>query len=198
VEAEYRAYAIDKGCDAVRETEEAVVTPAMKRVEAEDPERRLVGLEFRLKGRDRIEEKVKNWTDAEPSITVDQAFKLVKDAIRYTFQYPQERYAPGVEADCARLKEQGFELVELRNSWANEEYKGINSRWRIPEKGQLFEVQFHTDDSFRAKQETHAAYEVLRNPMSSESEQNEAAQFQRRVTSRIPIPPGATNIPDYP
>jgi hypothetical protein len=42
----YRAYAIDQGCDRVREIEETVITPAMRRIEAEDPGRALVGLEF--------------------------------------------------------------------------------------------------------------------------------------------------------
>ena len=42
------------------------------------------------------------------------------------------------------LQDQGFELEVRRNSWDNDEYKGINSRWRDPASGQLFEVQFHT------------------------------------------------------
>ncbi|MGH3171865.1 MAG: hypothetical protein ACRDN0_39145, partial [Trebonia sp.] len=86
VAAEYRAYAIDKGCDRVRETEETVVTPAMRRIEAEDPGRHLVGMDFRLKGRDRLTEKV---TEAMrfKGRSEQEAFTEVKDAIRYTFQY---------------------------------------------------------------------------------------------------------------
>src|ERR1700723_2152844 len=44
----YRAYTVDRGCDRIREVEETVTTPAMRRVEAEDLSRTLVGLEFRL------------------------------------------------------------------------------------------------------------------------------------------------------
>ena len=51
-------HAIDQGYARVREIEEKTVTPAMRRIEAEDPDRHLVGLEHRLKGRERIEEKV--------------------------------------------------------------------------------------------------------------------------------------------
>jgi hypothetical protein len=40
VDAAYRAHAIDQGCARVRETEEVIVTPAMRRIEAEDPTRR--------------------------------------------------------------------------------------------------------------------------------------------------------------
>lgn len=192
----YRAYTIDRGCDRVREVEETVTTPAMRRVEAEDPTRTLVGLEFRLKGRERLSEKVA-FDMAKKGITADQAFAGVKDAIRYTFEYPEDGYTRGVYADCDRIASEGFELVERRNSWAKEEYKGINSRWRTLENGQMFEVQFHTEVSFAAKQETHWAYERLRSGVLP-GEQQQLDQFQRDVTARVPIPPGAADIPDYP
>ena len=55
VEAVNRAYAIDQGYARVQEIEEKTVTPAMRRIEAEDPDRTLVGLENRLKGKDRLD-----------------------------------------------------------------------------------------------------------------------------------------------
>ncbi len=53
VDAAYRAYAIDQGCASVEKIERELVTPAMRRIEAEDPDRHLAGLEHRLKGKDR-------------------------------------------------------------------------------------------------------------------------------------------------
>lgn len=44
---------VRRGCAEIRETEEKVVTPAMHRIEAEDSDRHLVGLEFRRKGEER-------------------------------------------------------------------------------------------------------------------------------------------------
>ncbi len=90
-----------------------------------------------------------------------------------------------------RIKAAGFELVELRNSWNGEEYKGINSRWLVPENGQLFEVQFHTQISFEAKQLTHPAYERLRIEATSKAERDELEAFQRRVDAYVPTPRGA-------
>lgn len=197
VDATYRADAIEKGCERVREIEDTIVTPAMHRIEAEDPDRHLVGLEFRLKSEDRLTEKVAFDMQKKGS-NATEAFANIKDAIRYTFQYPEATYARGVHADVERLKGEGFEQVDLRNSWSNQEYKGINTRWRIPGSGQLFEVQFHTRNSFEAKQETHSAYEMLRDPATSKAEQRSLEAFQRAVSSRIPIPYGATDIPNYP
>ena len=188
---------VEAGCTSIRETEETTVTPAMHRIESADPDRQLTGLEHRRKGEDRIMEKVARQLASQPDLTPDDALASVKDAIRYTFQYTEDRYTEGVESDVDRLKAAGFEQVELRNSWEHEEYKGINSRWRVPENGQLFEVQFHTGISFEAKQLTHPAYERLRNPLTPKGERDELRDFQRQVCTYIPIPPDATNTPDY-
>jgi hypothetical protein len=130
--------------------------------------------------------------------TAEQAFSTVKDAIRYTFEYPEDNYARGVPADVDKIKAEGFELVELRNSWRNEEYKGINSRWRIANDPQIFEIQFHTHASFEGKQETHGAYERLRALPEDDVEAFALHAYQQEVTATIPVPPGAAAIPNYP
>jgi len=197
VDATYRAYAIDQAYEKVRDVERFTVTPAMKRIEAAGPDRHLAGLENSLKGKDRLTEKV-TFDVQKKGVTVDQAVANVKDAIRYTFCYPGDAYTEGVYADCDRLADHGFELVERRNSWDKEQYKGINSRWRVPANGQLFELQFHTQKSFDAKEETHWAYEKLRVGVPTPTEQRELEDYQTQTTAGVPIPPGAQEIPDYP
>ena len=118
----------------------------------------------------------------------------MKDAIRYTFQYPQDKYTAGVQADAQRLKNAGAECVDSRNTWTSEQYKGINSWWREGKSGQLFEIQFHTQASFDAKQETHVAYERLRTLPNDNAEVRELRAYQREVNTKIPIPPGAPDI----
>jgi hypothetical protein len=193
VDAVNRAYAIDQGYARVQEIEEKTVTPAMRRIEAEDPDRVLVGLENRLKGKDRLTEKIAK-AMSERSRTPAQAFAETKDAIRYTLQYPDEKYVAGVAADVERLKAAGFELADPRNWWDHAEYKGINSWWRVPEKDQLFEVQFHTPASYDAKQETHEAYERIRSLPPDHEDVYQSHAYQREVTAKIPIPPGAPDI----
>lgn len=196
-DAAYRAHAIDQGCARVRETEETIVTPAIRRIESEDPTRHLAGLEFRLKGQDRLTEKVEKWMSAQPDLRPDDAFRLVKDAIRYTFVYDKTNYTAGVFADCDRLESAGFEPVDRQNSWEDDQYKGINGRWREPNSGLLFEVQFHTQESFDAKQHTHPAYERIRDTSTSPDEVRQLKAYQREISARIPIPPRATEVPDY-
>src|ERR1039457_3325324 len=128
----------------------------------------------------------------------EEAASLVPDAIRYTFQYREARYTQGVQTDIARLKDQGFELDKLKNSWSDEQCKGINSQWSEPDTGQRFEVQFHTRISFEAKQLTHGAYERLRTRQADKFEQMVLEAFHEKVTAEVPVPPGADGVPDYP
>jgi hypothetical protein len=188
---------VEAECDRIAEREREKISPAMHAVESQDPDRHLIGLDDRLKGRDRIKEKIyrsiKNFGRSP-----EQAVSQVPDTIRYTFQYREAHYTQGVWADVGRLKEQGFELQKLKNSWPKEQYKGVNSQWIEPDTGQRFEVQFHTRISYEAKQLTHDAYERLRTHQPDKFEQMVLEAFQRKVSSDVPVPPGATDIPNHP
>ena len=188
---------VEAACDQIADREREKISPALRAIESQDPDRHLIGFEHRLKGRDRIKEKVYEKME-EFGFSPEQAVSHVPDTIRYTFQYREARYTQGVWADIGRLKEQGFELHKLRNSWSDEQYKGINSQWIEPDTGQRFEVQFHTRISFEAKQLTHGAYERLRTHQADKFEQMVLEAFQKKVTAEVPVPPGAADIPDYP
>jgi hypothetical protein len=188
---------IDAECDRIVERERTKISPVLRETEAQDPDRHLIGLDRCLKDRDRIKEKI-HGTIKDYNRSLEQAVSLVPDAIRYTFQYDEARYSPGVRTDIARLKDHGFKLDKLRNSWSDDQYKGINSQWIEPDTGQRFEVQFHTRISFEAKQITHGAYEQLRTRQPDEFEQLVLEAFQKKVAAEVPVPSGATEIPDYP
>jgi hypothetical protein len=157
----------------------------------------LGGFEFRLKGADRIKEKVAEKLEAEPDRSPSEVVQAIPDAIRYTFCFDTGNYTSGFADIKDKLAAAGYEMYYTKNFWLNSEYKGINSRWITPE-GQRFEVQFHTAESFHAKHElTHAAYERIRDPRTSEHERSELREFQREVSRWIPVPIGACGIPDY-
>jgi hypothetical protein len=187
-----------KACADIREEGREVVLPAMRRVEAAAPERRLAGLDNMLKGEDRLKEKIADALRARPELTVTQALSIVPDPVRFTFAYSMERYADGVRADVERLKAEGFELIRLKNLWTDDQYKGINSQWRRPETGLRVEMQFHTPESLEAKELTHKAYERIRTPSVTPAERDELEDFQRRVNALIATPPGTADIKDFP
>ena len=96
------------------------------------------------------------------------------------------------------MKSEGFELIKLKNLWEKEQYKGINSQWRSPETGLRFELQFHTPESLEAKEITHQAYERLRGTQVTQAERDELEDYQKRVSTQIVTPAGATEIEEFP
>ena len=76
-----------KACEDIRTEGREVIRPAMERVEAADPARRLAGLEHMLKEEDRLKEKIADVLFVEPNLTAKQAADKVTDAVRFTFTY---------------------------------------------------------------------------------------------------------------
>jgi hypothetical protein len=171
--------------------------PALRRVEAADPDRRLAGLEHMVKGEDRLKEKLADELFGKQQ-TVREALNQVPDAVRFTFRYDFARYAEGVLGDVERLKAERFELIKLKNLWTDNQYKGINSQWRCQETGSRFEMQFHTPESLEAKELTHQAYERIRASGVTPAERRDARDFQRKVNTLLHTPPGTDRIKDYP
>jgi hypothetical protein len=170
----------------------------MRAIESQDPDRHLTGFDDRLKDRDRIKEKVFDRMQEFVDFSPEKAVSSVSDTIRYTFQYRDAHYTQGVWLDTERLKEQGFDLHKLWNAWSDDQYRGINSQWIDRDTGQRFEVQFHTHISYEAKQLTHDAYERLRTHQADKFEHMVLEAFQKKVSADVPVPPGATDIPDHP
>jgi hypothetical protein len=175
---------------------EEKVSATLHEIRAEVPDCELAGLKFRLKGEERFKEKVSDELRSKPDRSIAEITERMPDAIRYTFQLDADRYVEGYWNLRRHLELSGSELVLSRNSWDSPDYKGVNTRWLSPD-GQVFEVQFHTPESYQAKQLTHTAYERLRTGTAPGAERPELESFQQDVSARIAVPDGAMGIPDY-
>jgi hypothetical protein len=170
----------------------------MSFLDAHAPGRQLVGFEYRLKSRDRVEAKVTH-AMRKRGVSAERAFSALTDTLRYTFQYPDDNYADGIAADVRRLKAEGFELAGLRNMWGEPSpgCKGINSVWRAADAAggqQLFEVQFHTEASYAARQQTYPTYLRLRSLECDSAEIRELRARQCSVTAKVPVPDGELGL----
>jgi hypothetical protein len=184
--------------DGVRQREEKI-TADIAQVGSENASGGwLEGLEHRRKGDDRLKEKIATELAVTPGMEPDDAIRKLSDAIRYTFCFERSKYSDGYGDVKHRLEESGYEMVYSKNHWSDRpDYKGINTRWLTPE-GQRFEVQFHTEESFRAKHDvTHEYYERLRNPLTDDNERDELEALQQEVCLWITSPDGVRDIPDY-
>jgi hypothetical protein len=191
-------YEVDRYRALSHEIGENVITPAITRIEAQDSSRHLEGLDNYVKGSDRLKEKVADALRPPSKLTIAEALSTVPDVVRFTLCYEGSSYAAGVRADIERLKAQGFELIKLKNTWAKDQYKGVNSQWRERDSGVGFEMQFHTRASLEAKELSHKAYERLRGSVPQDEEREKLEAFQNEVCCNVPIPQGAIDIENYP
>jgi hypothetical protein len=188
-----------EGRDAEGNYGEGGLTPAMRRVEAELEHGTLVPdtEKFALKSPDRFKEKLAKMISLEPDVTSGDHVARIHDGIRYTFIFEDQFYSAGVRAAENCLTRYGYKLVGRKPSWLGKEYKGINTQWRDPASGQLFEVQFHTPASWNAKQRTHDSYEKIQNPATPAEERARLRDYQREIAPSVTIPPGALEFAPY-
>jgi hypothetical protein len=158
----------------------------------------LEGLDFRRKGDERLKEKIADSLKIAPTKTPVAVIREIPDALRYTFCFPPSTYTNGYRDIKQRLESNEYRMVYSKSHWRDDpEYKGINTRWVTPD-GCRFEVQFHTSESYHAKQEiTHSSYERIRNRLTGRSERSDLEAFQREVCSWINVPGEVDSIPDY-
>ena len=175
------------------------LTPAMRRIEAQLDHGHLVEdtEKFALKDPNRFKEKLADAIARNPDKSCLELAKEIHDTIRYTFIFTAEGYTDDLWDAHRKVEAAGYELEVRRNSWNSEEYKGVNTRWLDPASEKLFEIQLHTQDSWEAKQQTHQAYEKMKDPRTPPAEVMQLREFQKRISEAIPTPPGAPEIPEY-
>jgi predicted outer membrane protein len=155
----------------------------------------LIGFDNRLKSAGSLKRKVATSLKESPGESVDRALAGINDSVRYTLQWPDTRYSAGVTLASAVLAHWGNDAVKWSNTWGRKEgYKAINSAWRAPDAGQVFEIQFHTPESKRAQEMTHKLYEEQRLPSASPQRVMELREQQNVIFAAVPVPAGAEDV----
>lgn len=110
--------------------------------------------------------RVKTWKSAREKVMTRKEEKDIasmKDVLRYTFLVPEESFGVSVNDALDKMASCGMHVQKLKNYWtsASDAYNGINAQ--VVVNGTTIEVQFHTDDSLRVKEElNHPLYERAR------------------------------------
>jgi SPP1 gp7 family putative phage head morphogenesis protein len=172
--------------------EEPAISAAMRALETEGQQ--LVGFGLRVKGRGSLARKIA--TDAqEQGITYEQAAAKVGDRVRFTLQLTEGRYSAGVVEMLSSLESQGFEVYRFKNTWGSGGvYQGVNVNLRT-HNGITIELQFHTEQSFEAKEHlNHKLYEERRLPTTPEDRKSELDRLMIENQDRVPKPEGAVGL----
>jgi hypothetical protein len=154
---------------------------------------RMEGLEFKFKSPDSLQRKLVT-KSPDKGMTIDQYGNYLSDALRYTSMFPPDKYVDGTRAVLADLNARGYRIVDVQNTWKpNAPYKGVNTNVRSPD-GQLFELQFHTRQSFDVKMEQHVLYEQERDPKLPPEVRAAATARMKANAASIVDPPKLTGL----
>ena len=103
--------------------------------------------------------------------------------------FGEDDYVDGVNNALDKLRDMGHE-VEVKNYWdEGDGYQGINVVIKHPD-GFLYELQFHTPESFKVKQAAHDAYDEY------QAQRDDAVRLElfRRMAAaaaQLPMPKGS-------
>lgn len=190
--------------------QEPAVTALLKGIE-EEFQGKLSGLDYKCKSRESMLRKIRKSVDRkrvallnegkeEEAVDIPKTVWETTDALRYTVLLATERYTAAVKAAMARFAEKGMEANELKNFWpGGDNYQGINDVFQIavsksPSGKMLFEIQFHTPESFESKMNSHKFYETFR---SSNDPMLKLTNWKAlcAAAKKVPLPDGVLQIP---
>jgi N12 class adenine-specific DNA methylase len=151
------------------------------------------GLRNRLKTQGSLSRKVRDKSLLKGRPQADIAAGM-NDVLRYTMILDPDQYAAGAQSVLDGFVARGFTIVDADNTWApGNVYQGINAVLRAP-NGALFELQFHTPESFAAKSSTHADYELARDPSKTLEERQAAHDRMAVLQSGVTVPPNVAGV----
>ena len=156
---------------------------------------KLVGLENRLKSPSSIKRKIE--AEVADGFSKSLSLNKIRDAIRYTTVFKEGDFVTRYKAMQYLLVISGYKTIIVKNTWKNDSaYKGVNT-FIQNEEGDVFEMQYHTQQSFDVKNGLlHKLYEKFRDPKTPIHEKEKLLLEMRKLSSKIKVPEGVELIED--
>ncbi len=146
---------------------------------------KMEGLDFRIKSLESLTRKISR----------DGIQSNFNDVLRYTTIFEPEFFTMNVKNMIEQIKSRGYKILNIKNTFKERAvYMGINVQIESP-TGQIFELQFHTPQSFNVKQNiNHKLYEESR-IIGQDTKRNKNLINQMRFnSSKIEIPEEVNTI----
>ncbi|ATS49698.1 hypothetical protein XcfCFBP6992P_01200 [Xanthomonas citri pv. phaseoli var. fuscans] len=160
----------------------------------------LAGTQHQLKSFGSLQDKLKQRMALKKQ-PLDEAAASVNDALRYSVVLEPQGFTAGLRAVLAALDDQGHARVKLTNQFTvyPPVFKAINVTLRSPD-GALWEIQFHTPETFALKERLHDLYKhahALALGGASRAEQRKLQAPALEAFKRVASPPGCEEIDDW-
>lgn len=133
----------------------------------------LKGEQYSMKGASSIVAKsIEDSIKESTASAVLDAVEKISDGVRYTIMLPKDTYTDGVNGFLRYFGQSGWQNTKFANNWKEplgSGYRGVNTKWKVSltindaPATEIVEVQFHTEESYHAKEEgTHQIKEEIR------------------------------------
>ncbi|CEE76345.1 Shikimate kinase [Xanthomonas citri pv. citri] len=160
----------------------------------------LTGTQHQLKSLSSLKQKLTQRMALKKQ-TLEEAAAGVNDALRYSVVLEPQDFTAGLRAVLSALDDQGHARVKLTNQFTvyPPVFKAINVTLRSP-AGALWEIQFHTPETFALKEHFHDLYKhahALALGGASRAEQRELQAPALEAFKRVASPPGCEEIDDW-
>lgn len=170
-------------------THESEVTALLKNIVSENGGQ-LNGLEFKLKTKSSLTRKLISEAEVR-NVTPDQV--PIGDALRYTAVFNPDKFASGAQATLDEFRNHGFKVVGIHHYWEGLDYRGTNTK--LSKYGLVFELQFHTPESYKVKEEkSHPIYEELRVLPSDSPKRAALTKALAAIWMGVAVPIGAMMV----
>ena len=151
----------------------------------------LVGFEDRVKSPSSLARKLEVEIGKGRTLTFAKA--KINDALRYTMLDTTNSFARGVADSLVALQKCSYDIVQLTNMFVSDaRYKGFHATGHAPVT--LFEVQYHTPQSYLVKQQTDSLYHRFRELPPGSKEARKLESEMQRLSDSIQNPPNIATI----
>ncbi|MGE1003307.1 XopAD/skwp family type III secretion system effector [Ralstonia pseudosolanacearum] len=157
-----------------------------------------------------VRKKIERY-QALKGLSLEQAAASVRDAMRWVVLLPADQFGAGFRQARQALEAKGLRIMRIRNGFAvpGTTYAGLNVIVRSP-AGRDFEMQFHTEDSLRARNTSHPLYRAWQDQelrigleqdpakrLRLQQANAQRQQLRRERAAQVALPTGAKSIVDF-
>lgn len=163
---------------------------------------KLEGLEYSFKGAKSVIDKIKRERANTDDIfkTDEDILNEFSDLFRYTEICKHDEIINVTKKTISEMKKNGFVLSKVKNYY-NKPFKatgymGMHLNFISP-MGEIIELQVHSEESFKAKQEGHILYEKIRSVSTPIEEKEKLKEEVLKIHTSVKKPKGYKSFKDY-
>ncbi len=162
---------------------------------------RLAGLEQAVKSTGSLEEKLGGLLGGK-QLDLPEAISQVNDALRYSIVLSPPAFTSASRRIVAGLEEHGHVMTERTNHFnrLGSAFRALSVTLQDPSDGLLWEVQFHTEQTFTLKARYHNLYKQAQRARyqgASSDELRKLLQPAWKDFNAVPTPAGCDEIEDW-